>query len=88
MWTRQGDYLNQNGVVPYMFYGIATTIHDRRTLTDAEKQEVTQFINEQPQPNDEYASAQGKNVILLVVESLNSWVIDLRDRWSRSDTYT
>lgn len=78
MWTRQGDYLNQNGVVPYMFYGIATTIHDRRTLTDAEKQEVTQFINEQPLPNDEYASAQGKNVILLVVESLNSWVIDLR----------
>ncbi len=77
MWTRQGDYLNANGMVPYVTYGLVTTIFDRVTLTDEQKQEVTRFINEQPQPGDDYASARGKNVILLVVESLNSWVINL-----------
>ncbi len=78
MWTRQGDYMNQNGAVPYVVYGLVTAIHDRTTLTDAEKQEVTRFINEQPQYGDDYATARGKNVLLLVVESLNSWVIDLK----------
>lgn len=78
LWTRQGDYLNQNGAVPYIIYGTTTSIFDRTTLTDAQKKEVTQFINEQPQySDDDYASARGKNVILLVVESLNSWTINL-----------
>lgn len=78
LWTRQGDYLNQNGAVPYILYGTTTSIFDRTTLTDAQKKEVTQFINEQPQySDDDYASARGKNVILLVVESLNSWTINL-----------
>ena len=78
MWTRQGDYMNQNGAVPYVLYGLVTTIHDRTTLSDAEKQEVTRFINEQPQYGDDFATARGKNVLLLVVESLNSWVVDLK----------
>jgi phosphoglycerol transferase MdoB-like AlkP superfamily enzyme len=78
MWTRQGYYLNNNGMVPYITYGLVTTIFDRITLTDEQKQEVTRFINDQSQPGDEYASARGKNVILLVVESLNSWVIDFK----------
>ena len=79
MWTRQGDYLNLNGAVPYIIYSAYTTIFDRTALSDEEKQQVTRFINEQPQYSDDtYASARGKNVILLVVESLNSWVIDLK----------
>ncbi|MBR5086093.1 MAG: LTA synthase family protein [Muribaculaceae bacterium] len=79
LWTRQGDYLNQNGAVPYIIYGTTTSIFDRKTLTDDQKQEVTRFINEQPQYTDDYyASARGKNVILLVVESLNSWAINLQ----------
>ncbi len=78
MWTRQGDYMNLNGAVPYVVYGLVTSIHDRTTLSDAEKQEVTRFINEQPQYGEDYATARGKNVILLVVESLNSWTVDLK----------
>lgn len=78
MWTRQGDYLNQNGAVPYMIYGIVTSIFNRTTLTDTEKQQVARYINDRPLPVDDYATAQGKNVVLLVVESLNSWVIDLK----------
>ena len=79
LWTRQGDYLNQNGAVPYIIYGVTTSIFDRTTLTDAQKQEVTRFINEQPQyTDDDYASASGKTVILLVVDSLNSWAVNLQ----------
>ena len=78
LWTRHGDYLNQNGALPYIFYGIATSIDDRTTLTESQKKEVVSFLNEQPQYTDsDYATAQGKNVILLVVESLNSWAIGL-----------
>ena len=77
MWTRQGDYVNKNGVVAYLVYGFVSSIYNQTTLTDDQKQQVTRFINEQAQNGDDYASARGKNVILLVVESLNSWVIGL-----------
>ena len=77
MWTRQGDYVNKNGVVSYLVYGFVSSIYNQTTLTDDQKQQVTRFINEQAQNGDDYASARGKNVILLVVESLNSWVIGL-----------
>lgn len=78
MWTRQGDYMNSNGVVPYTLYGIITTIFDKKTLSEEEKQQVNQFLAQQPQYNDDYyASARGKNVILLVVESLNSWAVNM-----------
>lgn len=79
MWTRQGDYVNSNGVVPYAIYCATTSILNEFPLSDSEKQMVNSFLNEQPHYTDnEYASASGKNVILLVVESLNSWVIDLK----------
>ena len=77
MWTRQGDYVNKNGVVSYLVYGFVSSIYNQTTLTDDQKQQVTRFINEQAQNGDDYASARGKNVILLVVESLNSWVVGL-----------
>ena len=78
MWTSQGDYLNINGAVPYATYCAINTIFNKTTLTPEEKQEVVRFLNDQPKCDDEYATARGKHVILLVVESLNSWVIDLR----------
>jgi len=79
MWTRQGDYLNLNGVVPYCIYCASTSIFDKKELSNQEKQQVKRFINEQPQyTDDDFASARGKNLILLVVESLNSWAIELK----------
>lgn len=79
MWTSQGDYLNLNGAVPYTTYCAITSIFNKTTLTPEEKQEVVRFLNDQQQCGDnDYATARGKNVILLIVESLNSWVIDLR----------
>lgn len=79
MWTRQGDYLNNNGLVPYTIYSVATAIMKHTTLSDEEKHEVTLFFNEMPQYTDaNYATASGKNVVVIVVESLNSWVIDLK----------
>lgn len=78
MWTSQGDYVNINGAVPYAMYCAYTSIFNKATLTPEQKNEVIQFLNDQPQVDEEYATARGKNVIVLVVESLNSWVIDLR----------
>lgn len=79
MWTRQGDYLNSSGAVPYCIYSIANALHSHTTLNTDERQEVQRFIDEQPHYTDnDFATARGKNVIVLVVESLNSWVIDLR----------
>lgn len=79
MWTRQGDYFNLNGAVPYIVYGGVTSIFDKKTLSENEKKEVKQFIDLQPYYTDDYyASARGKNVILLVVESLNAWAVDMK----------
>ena len=79
MWTRQGDYLNNNGAVPYAVYCATTSIFSKSTLSEEERHQVRQYINEMPHYTDDfYASARGKNVIMIVVESLNSWVIDLK----------
>ena len=78
MWTSQGDYVNINGAVPYALYCAYTSIFNKTTLTPEQKSEVTQYLNDQPKCGEEYATARGKNVIVLVVESLNSWVIDLK----------
>ncbi|MBR5638841.1 MAG: LTA synthase family protein [Muribaculaceae bacterium] len=79
MWTRQGDYMNLNGAVPYVIYGGITSIFDTKTLSEEEKKQVEQFIEHQPHYTDnDYATARGKNVILLVVESLNSWAVNMQ----------
>ena len=79
MWTRQGNYMNLNGAVPYVIYGGITSIFDTKALSEEEKGQVEQFIELQPHYTDNrYASAQGKNVILLVVESLNAWAVNMQ----------
>ena len=79
MWTKQGDYVNINGVIPYNVYCAYTSIFNKTTLSPEEKKDVIKFMNDQPKYNDDdFSTARGKNVILIVVESLNSWVIDLK----------
>lgn len=79
MWTRQGDYMNINGAVPYVIYGSITSIFSTKTLSEEEKKQVEQYLELQPHYTDNhYATAQGKNVILLVVESLNSWAVNMQ----------
>ncbi len=79
MWTRQGDYMNLNGAVPYIIYGAVTSIFDAKTLSEEERHQVEQFLELQPHYTDnDYATAHGKNVILLVVESLNSWAVNMK----------
>ncbi len=79
MWTRQGNYMNLNGAVPYVIYGALTSIFDTKSLSDEEKQQVEQYLDVQPHYYDnKFATAQGKNVILLVVESLNSWAVNMQ----------
>ncbi len=79
MWTRQGDYMNANGAVSYLIYGGITSIFDTKTLSEEEKYQVEQYLELQPHYTDnDYATARGKNVILLVVESLNSWAVNMQ----------
>ena len=79
MWTRQGDYMNINGAVPYVIYGAITSIFDTKTLSEEEKQQVEQYLELQPHYTDNgFATAQGKNVVLMVVESLNSWAVNMQ----------
>ncbi|MBR5118899.1 MAG: LTA synthase family protein [Muribaculaceae bacterium] len=79
MWTRQGDYMNHNGAVPYVIYGGITSIFDTKSLNEEEKKQIEQYLELQPHYTDNnYATARGKNVILLVVESLNSWGVNMQ----------
>ena len=78
MWTRQGDYINSNGVVPYAFHSAVTAIMSKASLSQEEKSQVEKFLKQQPAYTDNsLATARGKNVIMIVVESLNSWVVGL-----------
>lgn len=79
VWTRVSNYYKLNGFVPYAAYCAATSIFSTHHLSEAERAEVEQFLAGQPKYDDDaYATGKGKNLIFIVVESLNSWVIDLR----------
>lgn len=79
VWTRMSNYYKLNGFVPYAAYCAATSIFNTHHLSDEERAEVEYFLAEQPKYSDnDYAVGEGKNLIFIVVESLNSWVIDLR----------
>lgn len=72
-------YFKQNGIIPYF----ATTLHQTatrtRTLSDAEQIEIARFIsNECPHYSDNPYGQPGKNLILIIVESLHSWPIGYR----------
>lgn len=79
MWTRQGDYLNQNGAVAYALYSAYSTLFSHKHLSSQERQQIRQFLDSRPAYTDNrFAIGETPNVVLLVVESLNAWVVDLR----------
>ncbi|MBP5561950.1 MAG: hypothetical protein J6X70_09175, partial [Muribaculaceae bacterium] len=74
VWTRMSNYYKLNGFVPYAAYCAATSIFNTHHLSDEERAEVEYFLAEQPKYSDnDYAVGEGKNLIFIVVESLNSW---------------
>ena len=79
--ARHIDDLNAWGLTPYTLVQIWNLFADGRiTLTDDQRRDIARFISQAPPrytANDSiFARNASHNVILLVVESLNSWVID------------
>ena len=72
-------YTVYNGNVPFIFYSIAKACQG---VTAEERSEVEQFIEKEipVYADNSYCapSAKPRNVVLLLVESLNAWVVDLK----------
>ena len=72
------DYYAQNGLIPYALFNLHD-IFNSHVVTDEERAMVERFITEQcPHYTDNpYAAAQGRNLVLIIVESLHSWPIGM-----------
>ena len=65
----------------FVAYGTRAAVHTAlasRTLSEADRKEVEGFLATQPQYTDNVYGQPGKNLILIIVESLNAWAIDLK----------
>lgn len=78
-WVRMSNYYTVNGFVPYAVHCAATSLLSHHNMSDDERQEVKRFLDTQPHYTDNsYSAGNGKNLVLIVVESLNSWAINLK----------
>lgn len=57
-------------------------IPDTYTLSDSERKEIEQLLHSKSAQNNAQPANKGKNLILIIVESLNSTVFDIPDRAS------
>lgn len=73
------SYYIQNGLIPYGVMTLSQTLLVNHSLTDAERAEVERFLTqESPQYTDNsFCSVPGRNLVLIIVESLHTWPIGL-----------
>lgn len=72
-------YLNYNGFVPFCIHSAIETALEKQELTKTEKEQINRYIcSKQQKPACLYDTSEKKNLILIIVESLNSWVLDFR----------
>lgn len=69
------DYYMSNGFVAYILHYLSDFMPERE-LTKDEMQEIEQYLSDKPTYVERRCDNIGKNLIFVVVESLNSWVID------------
>ena len=65
----------------FVAYGTRAAVHSmmaNRSLTAEESRQVEAFLSGVPQYSDNLYGQPGKNLILIIVESLNAWAIDLK----------
>lgn len=75
--ANNGSFVEYNGVVSYIIYSVINSLPSPG-LSDDERREVDSFIAEKPNYTDNsYSVAKGKNLIIIVVESFNSWYLNL-----------
>jgi len=73
------NYFARNGMIPY----VAFTLHEEfkaHSVTDEEREQVKQFMaTECPRYSDNrYCRVDGRNLVLIIVESLHTWPIGMR----------
>ena len=77
-FSNRGYYI-QNGLIPYGAMTLSQTLFINHTLTEDERAEVERFLTQDsPQYTDNrYCSVPGRNLVLIIVESLHTWPIGL-----------
>ena len=69
-------YVCDNGFVPFVVYSLSN-LFDSKDLSEEELGEIENFLGEKPKYSDNlYAYGKGKNLIFILVESLNSWYLE------------
>ena len=73
------DYYAQNGLIPYGVFTLYQTLFNSHTVTDDERTMIDRFLAEDcPQYSDNaYCGKEGRNLVLIIVESLHSWPIGM-----------
>lgn len=72
-------YFIKNGLIPYSVMSLSQALFVDHTLTEAERAEMEHFITQDcPQYTDNrFCSEPGRNLVLIIVESLHTWPIGL-----------
>ena len=74
------DYFAQNGIIPYALFSLYQSVFVSHSVTDDERAMVDRFLAEDcPQYSDNaYCGHDGRNLVLIIVESLHSWPIGMQ----------
>lgn len=71
------EYLIYHGVVPYTGYVLVSSLVQSDELTADERATVDNYLVDMPRYTDNRLAVEpGRNLILIVVESMNSWMLD------------
>lgn len=70
------NYVKVNGIFPYGVYALSRYLHYSEELSPDDMKAIDDFLDSCPASDYHGATSKGKNLILIVVESLNSWVVD------------
>lgn len=69
-------YIDQNGLCGYTLYQIVTSLIPEPELSAEERVQIESFLDDYPHYTNSLCPAnEQKNLVLIIVESLNSWVI-------------
>ena len=72
-------YIDVNGLCGYTLYQLVTGLIPEPELSDDDRAQIDSFLAGYPQYTDTLCQANTqKNLVLIIVESLNSWVIGLQ----------
>ena len=74
------SYFDFNGFVPYCIHSFINTILEKRSLNIKEKEEIESFLSKYmlKYTDNQYAVKEKQNLIVIIVESLNSWLINFK----------